>query len=387
MVIKIKLHAIVLFVIILIIVPIIFINSGMIQLQANQQKRISCDSMTSLQICITGDLMCHSVQYEYARVSADSFDFNPTFSFVKAIFQKADFVIGNFETIISAEKNQYSGYPNFNSPAAYIEAISNAGFSVLTTANNHCLDQREAGILRNIAAICKNNIQYTGTAKSVKDHDSIRVFNKNGITFALLAYSYGTNDNPIPKGKKYLVNLIDSIKIRADIQKIRNRVDFVIVCFHFGSEYKREPNKYQKNIVRVAVESGADIIIGTHPHVIQPLQYFKTNNLKHDSGLVAFSLGNFISDQRWQYSDAGVILKIKLTKNITSGQPQNVSSTFIPTWVFKGNDKGKNVFYILPEEDSLENKYSFLLKSDRDRMLQSFIETKEILNSRIIDIY
>jgi poly-gamma-glutamate synthesis protein (capsule biosynthesis protein) len=156
-------------------------------------------------------------------------------------------------------------------------------------------------------------------------------------------------------------------------------VDIVLVYFHFGEEYQRLPNIYQKEVVNNTINAGADIIIGSHPHVVQPVDYFKTNKANLDSGFVAYSLGNFISNQRWQYSDAGVIVKINISKNILSDSVYLSGISYLPTWVFKGNTKKGRKYIILPSSKTYEDSlYSYLSKSDKEKMQQAFEDTKYI---------
>ena len=346
-----------------------------------QRHDSAVDSAVTISISAVGDLMCHSPQYDYARVNADSFNFNPTFSLIKQYFQNSDFTFGNLETVTAGKSKEYSGYPLFNAPDSFVSAIKSAGFNLVTTSNNHALDRGEYGLLRTISVIKKNGLNYTGTYTSQRDRDSIRTFNIKGIKLALLAYSYGANGNYIPKGKSYLINLIDTIHIRNDIKSARqNGAEIVLVYFHFGTEYKRFPNDYQITIVNKTISYGADIIIGGHPHVIEPAAYFKTNNAKLGTGFVAYSMGNFISNQRWRYSDAGVILKIFLKKNFNTGTITISKVTFLPTWVFKGKILNKDEFEILPAPDTLNQVYkSDMTNEDKKNMLQAFDDTKNIL--------
>ncbi len=343
--------------------------------------KFSGDSTTTISIIAVGDLMCHSVQFNYAYVSGDSFDFRPVFRFVKPIFTRGDLVFGNLETVAAGKAKKYSGYPNFNCPDNYITALKDAGFQLLNTANNHSLDQGVPGLERTINQLIKNNISYEGTFSSKEDGDSLRIFNIKGIKLAFLSYSYGTNGHPVPKDKQYVINLIDTTKIKTDIEKAKNdSVDMVLVHYHFGEEYHRMPTEYQKEIVNKTIKYGADLIIGDHPHVVEPLEFFKTFNSKLDSGLAAFSLGNFLSNQRWRYSDGGVILKINLTKNFMNDSLYINSVNIIPTWVFKGHAINGNEFIILPSDTSHSySTKSFVTHQDSTQMLQSYNDTKEIL--------
>jgi poly-gamma-glutamate capsule biosynthesis protein CapA/YwtB (metallophosphatase superfamily) len=325
--------------------------------------------------------MCHSVQYDYARVSADSFNFNPVFSRIKKYLNESDFLFGNLETVTAGKKEGYSGYPFFNTPDDFITALKNAGFDLLSTANNHALDRGESGIRRTIGQLTKNHINYNGTFLSEKDRDSIRIFNIKGIKTAFLAYTYGTNGIPIPKGKDYLINLIDTVKIRKEISLARrDGADIVLVHFHFGDEYQRYPNNYQKVVVEKTINYGADIIIGGHTHVLQPIRYFKTRDAGLDSGFVIYSMGNFISNQRWRYSDGGMVLSFTLIKNVSQDSVYLGDVEYLPIWVFKGATLNGREYIIVPSEASFSDSlYSFLTREDRKLAAQSFHDTQDIL--------
>lgn len=347
-----------------------------------KKNNSSTDDFVKIKITVVGDLMCHSVQYKYAQIDADSFDFTPTFKYVQKYFDESDFLIGNLETVTAGKEKGYSGYPFFNSPDDFITSLKKVGFDFLFTSNNHSLDKGKDGILRTIKILNENQIHYTGTFQSQNDRDSIRIFNINGINIAFISYSYGTNGNPIPKGNNFLINLIDTLQIKQDILSARMKgSEIVFVYFHFGNEYQKSPNTYQKNIVKKAIEYGADIIVGSHPHTIQPYELFKTNNGKIDTGLIAYSLGNFISNQRWRYSDAGVILNIELTKNIINNSIFISNINFIPTWVYKGEINDKKEYLILPCEIAFNDTIpSFLDSQSIIKIKQADSDTKRILN-------
>ncbi|MBK6912207.1 MAG: CapA family protein [Ignavibacteriales bacterium] len=336
------------------------------------------DSIVTITISATGDLMCHSVQYNYAKVANDSFDFNPVFDFVKEIISKSDFAFGNLETVLAGTTKNYSGYPFFNTPNSFVEALKNAGFDLLVTSNNHSLDRGEDGILRTIKELDKMNLNHTGTFATQSDRDSIRIIDIKGIRLGVIAYSYGTNGNPIPTHKQYLINIIDEELIASDIKKARkDGAEIVLVNFHFGEEYQREPNLFQEEVVRKTIDAGADIIIGGHPHVIQPVRIIKTSNAKLDSGFVAYSLGNFISNQRWRYSDAGVILTLSLTKIIATDSIFISNIEYHPVWVFKGDTNlGKR--YIIVTENKID--YNFISGENQIAMKEAFSDTHHIFS-------
>ncbi|MBT8383676.1 MAG: CapA family protein [Ignavibacteria bacterium] len=346
-----------------------------------QETPVARDSLLTASICFVGDLMCHSTQFNYARVGADTFDFTGVYSEVKPYLQSANLTIGNLETVIAGKKKGFSGYPYFNAPDDFIYALKDAGFDLLITANNHSLDQGWGGVKRTIDVINKNKIHRTGTYTSQEDSDSIRIFMINSIKVAILAYTEHTNDVSFPKGKDFIVKLIDVKQIENDIKKARSKnVDMVLVHLHYGPEYNREPSAYQKEIVQKTILFGADIIIGGHPHVVQPFDFFESNNSKIDSGFIAYSMGNFISNQRWRYSDAGVILNIQLAKNRFTDSVFISDVNYLPTWVFKGNTENGRKYIILPSQLSeSDSVYSYLTKKDKRLMREAFEDTKEII--------
>jgi len=345
------------------------------------KTKVEADSVVTATLCFVGDLMCHSTQFNYARVEGDSFDFTGVFSEVKKYLSESDLTVGNLETVIAGNKTNYSGYPYFNAPDDYVSALKNAGFNLLITANNHALDQGWDGVKRTIEVINENKIHRTGTFISQEDSDSIRIFQINTIKIVIIAYSENTNGLPIPDGKDYIINLIDEEVIRKDIDKVRAKnVDIVLVHLHYGPEYNREPSDDQKGIVQKIIDMGADIIIGGHPHVIQPTAFFKTNHTKIDSGFVAYSMGNFISNQRWRYSDAGLLLNIQISKNIFTDSVYIEQVNYLPTWVFKGETNKGREYIILPSSiDQNDSSYYYLTNQDKKLMNEAFDDTKEIL--------
>jgi poly-gamma-glutamate synthesis protein (capsule biosynthesis protein) len=359
-----------------------FVFNSPSTLRFGESNRIvNPDSSVTISISVVGDLMCHGPQFEYARVVKDSFDFSPVYRNVKKYLESSDFTFGNLETVTAGkESGGYTGYPFFNTPASYLTALKDVGFDLLVTANNHSLDRSEEGILKTINEINSRNIKYVGTSTSQRDRDSIRIFDVKGIKIAILAYSYGTNGNPIPKGKNYLINLIDYELIKKDIQSAKsNGAELVLVHFHFGEEYKREPVQFQKDVVNKTIELGADIIIGGHPHVLQPVNFYKTNNAKLDTGFVAYSMGNFFSNQQDRYKYSGLILTINIKKDFSQNRFDITEVAYLPTWVFKGNTTNGKEFVIM-QSTNISDTTVNLTKSELMKMNQSFDDTRYIVN-------
>ena len=339
------------------------------------------DSIVTCRIRIVGDLMCHSTQFNYAHVEDDSFDFSGVYSEVRNYISEADISVGNLETVTAGKTKKYSGYPFFNAPDDFLYALKYAGFDLLMTANNHAIDRGASGVERTIKQLSKYGLHQTGTFISQEDKDSLRIFQVNGIRIAMLAYAEHTNGVPIPKGKSYLINIINEELIAEDILKARQKgAEVVLVHFHYGPEYNREPSSYQQEVVNKTIELGADIIIGGHPHVIQPVDYFTSENGYLDTGFVVYSMGNFVSNQRWRYSDVGLILTINIAKNRNTDSVFINNVNYLPVWVFRGmTENGKeyiNLPYGIDVEDST---YSYLTKSDKQKMIQAFDDTKYII--------
>lgn len=359
------------------LILLIFAASDSFYSQSFQNEK---DSLITVTFSVVGDLMVHSPQFKSAKIESNNYDFKPVFVEIKPYLEKADFTMGNLETVFAGEERGFSGYPAFNTPDEFLHALKYAGFDLLFTANNHAYDKGKKGLERTIKLIEENDMQFSGTFKSEEEQDFIVIKNINGIKFTVLSYSYLLNMG-IPKENEYLINIIEKRKIRNDILKAKESgLDFVIVYFHFGNEDEHEPSAYQKDIVENAIKYGADIILASHTHTIQPVEIYKPQNSKLTESFVTYSLGNFISNQRWRYSDAGVILNFTVSKNIKSDSLFISELNFIPTWVHKSVNKNGSAYKILPAEiygNDLMNLN--VMETDKKLMKQSFQDTIEIV--------
>ncbi|MCF8423019.1 MAG: CapA family protein, partial [Bacteroidia bacterium] len=246
------------------------------------------DSISEISINLVGDLMCHLPQTNNAKLSNGEFNFNPSFEYIKPYLEDADITIGNLETTFAGTAQPYAGYPAFNSPDSYCTALKNAGFDFLVTANNHSMDTREAGLLRTIEVIKQHNLGYAGTYLNQRDHDSIRILNIKGIKLSILNYTYGTNGAYPISDHKYMLNVIDSAGIVSAVKLAKTQgADVVLVYFHMGLENITEPTKAQNDAVRFALDAGATLVIGAHPHVIGPTKKIYSQAI-NDTAFVAF---------------------------------------------------------------------------------------------------
>lgn len=332
---------------------------------------------TEAKLIAVGDIMMHGMQIKSGYNSQTKrYSYQSFFTEVKNIFSTGDWVIGNLETTLAGPESGYTGYPLFNAPATLADAIKWAGFNILTTANNHSLDRREKGVLKTLENLRDRDIYPVGTAASLEEYQEILMVEKNEILMAFLAYTYGTNGIPIPQGKDYLVNLIDEQKILQDISKARQQgADIVTVSLHFGAEYQRLPNAKQKQLVKNLVNGGADIILGSHPHVVQPYKIFKIaeENGKTRQAVVIYSMGNFISNQTRKYTDLGVIFQVNIQKSFPE-ETINISAVeALPTWVHRYRKNGKLKFRVLSLEQVVNAKNDSLLKSRDYLLLEKYL--------------
>ena len=340
------------------------------------------DSISEISINLVGDLMCHLPQTNNAKLNNGEYDFNPSFEYIKPYLQDADITIGNLETTFAGTNQPYAGYPAFNSPDAYCTALKNAGFDFLVTANNHSMDTREAGLLRTIEVIKKHNLGYAGTYLNQRDHDSIRIITIKDIKLAILNYTYGTNGAYPISNHKYMLNVIDSAGIITAVKQAKSQgADIVLVFYHMGLENITEPTKSQNDAVRFALDAGAALVIGAHPHVIGQTKKMYSQTI-NDSVFVAYSLGNFLSNQYWRYTDAGVILKLKIEKNYTKNKTSFKEANFLPTWVYRG-DGAKKMHILFPAQwgNDTVKLPAFLTTTHQQKMVEAFEDTKKILTN------
>lgn len=335
--------------------------------------------ITEAKLIAVGDIMMHSTQTRSGYdAKSQTYNFDSFFTPVKEILSKGDWVIGNLETPLAGEDaGGYTGYPLFNAPAQLVDAAKKAGFNILTTANNHALDRGETGAIRTIANLSDRQIASTGTARSAAEGDRPLISTKNNISLAILAYTYGTNGIPIPKGKDYLVSLIDEKKIVKDIAKARKKgADVVAISLHFGEEYQRQPNTQQKQLVKNLLQAGADIILGSHPHVVQPYKIFNFpgKNGKIRKAVAIYSMGNFISGQTKDYTDLGVIFQVNIRKKNPEKTTEITGIKTIPTWVHRYSQNNQVKYRVLPLEKTVTQKKDALLATSQYPVLETYLQ-------------
>jgi poly-gamma-glutamate synthesis protein (capsule biosynthesis protein) len=309
------------------------------------------DSLIAVHVLVAGDAMCHAQQITSAKNTADnSYDFSGCFRYLSDILAKGDVNIVNLETTLAGAP--YSGYPQFCAPDEYANALKDIGLNFFVLANNHCADKGTKGVIATIEKLRNLQIPTAGTYLDEEDRKTRypAIVESKGIKIALLNYTYGTNGLTVAK-PLLINNLNDTSQIKKDIETAQNQqADVLIALLHWGTEYQRTPNKKQKEQAQFFFKNGVDVIVGSHPHVVQPVEYFAYNQMDTtEKKLVYWSLGNFISNQRYEHTDNGIIASFFITKNKNTGMVQVENQTSIPYWVYR-NFSLHPGFFVLPTE-------------------------------------
>jgi poly-gamma-glutamate capsule biosynthesis protein CapA/YwtB (metallophosphatase superfamily) len=313
----------------------------------------SAPIVTKATLTAVGDVLLHNRVYEDAAQKDGSYNFRPMFDHVRVILHQSDIVVANEESNIGGKNLGLSSFPIFNSPQEIGDALLDAGFNFITVANNHIMDKGAVGIQSALAYWDKIGMPYTGAFKSQEDRDHIRTLTKNGITFAFLAYTYGTNGFIIPKDKPYLVNIIQEEQMKKDIQLAKKQADVVVVSMHWGVEDQSVPNAEQKHLAAILAEMGADIIIGSHPHVLQPFAWIQRAD--GSKTFVMYSMGNFLSSQDQLLELIGGIGEITVikTKQGDTSKIELINPAFIPTYMFYENYHNYHILLLNGIDDKL----------------------------------
>jgi len=352
----------------LVLVIVLFLSSSIVLAQSDT---------TQVTLTFIGDVMGHDSQINAAyQKQTDKYDYASYFKHLESHTSKSDFTIANLEVTLGMKP--YKGYPQFSSPPALASALKDAGIDALVTANNHSCDRGKEGIIKTIDILDSLEIPHTGTYKNAENRakNSPMILEKNSIRIALINYTYGTNGLPAPAPT--IVDRIDKEQIAKDIRKAqKSYVDQIIVFTHWGLEYQSNPSKAQIDLYKFCIDNGADIVIGSHPHVIQRIE-------KHEDGFIAYSLGNFVSNQRKAKTDGGMMVNITLTK---SGELTWVSdASYTLTWVYTPFENGRKTFYILPAAEFESNMDFFPSIEDYEAMKLFIDDSRKLLNEQNVNV-
>ena len=336
-----------------------------------QAKKESVDYEARL--FMVGDALIHDSLYRDAQTDS-GYDFKPMIEYIKPISSKYDLVYYNQETILGGPELGYSNYPRFNSPYEVGDAFLDAGFNLVSLATNHTMDKGEAGVLNSVAYWKSKGdaVVYSGQWNSFEDRteQTSRIYEKNGIKYAFLSYTTWTNGLETPNGKEYLNNVYSPEKAAEDIGRVKDKADVIIVAMHWGTEYSLGVDYSQTTIANYLSSLGVQIIIGAHPHVVEPVEYINDGKT-----FVIYSLGNLISDQEGNEKLTGLMMELTIRKHIDVDGKSTISiehpkAELTYTKSYYGGKRNFKVYpyskldsSILSNYQEMQNKYFGIVKS------------------------
>lgn len=314
---------------------------------------------THFTMSVIGDIMCHNSQYKDAYVSSTgTYDFSYVFEDVKEYISNADIAIGNLETTFAGKQKGYSNYPRFNTPEQLSYNLKDFGIDVVSTANNHSMDTNFEGVVSTLNYLDDAGISHVGTNATPEDQNKILIKDVNGVKIAFLSFTYGTNGIPIPSSKPYAVNLIndDFILQQISLAKEQNP-DLICANMHWGIEYQKKQNSEQERLANLLFTNGVDVILGSHPHVLQPMEK-KTITLEDGTTkdcFVIYSLGNFMSGQTIANTRNSIILNMSFTKNGETEKTTINSVSYVPIYMYRATSGGTQRYKVLDIEKAIQN--------------------------------
>lgn len=320
-----------------------FENLDTIENSNEDENSISSETSntdTTFNLTAIGDVMCHNTQYMDAYDSStNTYDFSYVFDDISYYIKNSNITVANLETTFAGEDIGYSNYPRFNTPDALAYNLKKLGVDVLSTAGNHSLDYGFNGLSRTIDVLNSADISHIGTYKTQEERDTIVFKYVKGIKIAFINYAYGTNGISIPSDKSFCINLIDKELIKKDIENAKSQnADIIVASVHWGTEYSTVPNSTQNELADFLFQNGVNIILGTHPHVLQKMEK-RTVTLEDGTtqdGFIIYSLGNFISDQNAENTRTSIILDLTITKH-TDNSITIDEFDYIPIYMYKNN--------------------------------------------------
>ena len=359
--------------------------------KANEENKTNNSEETPTDTTFTltaiGDIMCHNTQYIDAyNDETGEYDFSYVFDDISLYTKTADICVGNLETTFAGEDVGYSSYPTFNTPDSLAYELKDIGVDVLSTAGNHALDKGFNGLSRTIDILNDADISHLGTYKTKEEQDKTLIKYVKGIKIAFVNFAYGTNGIPIPSDKPYCINLIDESLMKEQIDRAKQEEpDIIIACMHWGTEYKTTPNSTQEQLTDFLFKNGVDIILGTHPHVLEPMEKrtVTLDNGTTKDGFVIYSLGNFIADQNAEYTRDSIILNIDITKH-TDGKITIDNYEYVPIYMYKDTSKKKQKMKLLDINKNIYN-YENYLDNNISESLYNTLKNKLSKIQKILD--
>lgn len=337
-----------------------------------------------------GDTLCHNTQYWDAYNSkTDEYDFSYVYEDIKNYTLSSDITIGSLETTFAGKEKGYSNYPTFNTPDSLATALKDIGVDVVSLAGNHALDYGYSGLCRTIDVFDNIGLSHLGTYKTAEDQEKILIKDVKGVKIAFINYTYGTNGIPLPSGKDFCVNLIDKDFIKKQINQAKEQnVDMIVACMHWGTEYRTTANSEQKDLANFLFENGVDVILGNHPHVLEPMEK-KTITLQDGTTkdvFVVYALGNFTAGQRAEITRDSAILNLTITKN-SNGKISIDKVNYIPIYMYKNTNVSTHKFKILDIEKTIkdyeEEKNTSINSTVYNNLKKQLEKIKSILGDEI----
>ena len=352
--------------------------------QPEEEQKPETPEPVASTLVVCGDVMSHMpVTNDAWDADREVYDYSRIMAAARPYAEAADCAVANLETTLSGGP-PYSGFPAFNSPDDLAAGLKETGFDLLLTANNHCLDKGGKGLSRTLDVLDETGLVHGGTSRTQQERDdNIQVMDVGGISVAFLGYTYGTNGIPLPKDMPYAVNLFnkdylthlstpDTEGLLADLEKAKALdTDLVAVMIHWGVEYQTVPNSYQKEIGELLLSNGADLVLGGHPHVLQPMELrTEGQNSAESGGFLCYSLGNFISAQNDPLTDTTVVLTLELTKDPATGTASVTDYDYRPMLMLD-REGGPRRYELLDVWKELERED---LSADLEKKLRQAVE-------------
>ncbi len=324
----------------------------------------------------------HNTQIASGQQADGTFRFDTFFAPVKSLIQYGDYASTNFEAAMAGRDSGYTGYPKFNSPDEMAATLKEAGYDLVITANNHILDRGYPGAIKTMRVLRNAGLDIVGTYQSQEEKDTYLIKDLGGVRVGYLAYSYGTNGIPVPKEHPYFFNFLNRETILKDVSNLRPKVDVLVLVLHWGVEYSLQPTADQKELARIFLEAGVDVILGSHPHVIQPMEVMRINN---KDKFVIYSMGNFIGDQRGVERNSGVILNLSFQKDVNAGETILKNVSYTPTYSHSYRDNGRLRFRVVDVKAAIrqvqEGRDPYLKPSDLTVLKQVLAQTQRQLGT------
>lgn len=305
-----------------------------------------------------GDVMCHNTQYWDAYIKeTDNYDFSYVYENVKQYILNSDIAVASLETTFAGKERGYSNYPTFNSPDSLAFSLKELGIDVISTAGNHALDTGFSGLSRTIDVLDDAGLAHTGTFKSKEAQDEILFQEVKGVKIAFINYTYGTNGIPVPSGKEFCVNLIDKDLIKRHINLAQSQgADIIVACMHWGTEYRTTANSEQEELADFLFQNGVDIILGNHPHVLEPMEKrtITLENGKTKEVFVIYAFGNFVCDQNAENTRTSIILNLGITKH-ADGNVSFDTINYTPIYMYKNPNLSVRKMKLLDIRKTIED--------------------------------